>query len=139
MFCEKCGHKNLEGSNYCEKCGSKLVDNTKKNIKLAYTNPGTSYFDGKLIQLIGWCIVGSIITIFTLGICYPYALCLIYDWEIKHTVINGRKLGFDGKAIDLLGNWLKWMVLTIITLGIYSFFIPIKIKEWKTKHTYFIN
>ena len=98
-----------------------------------------SYFDGGLLQLIGWKIIGFLITICTCGICYPWALCLIYNWEIKHTVINGKRLGFNGTPIELIGNWIKWLILTIITLGIYSFWLQIKLKQWKVKHTYFIN
>ena len=62
---------------------------------------------------------------------------MIYDWETKHTVINGKRLSFDGKAIQLFGNWIKWLLLTIITLGIYSFWLRIALKKWKTKHTYY--
>lgn len=98
-----------------------------------------SYFDGGLLQLIGWKILGILITIFTLGICYPWACCMVYNWEIKHTVINGKRLKFDGTAIQLFGNWIKWWLLTIITLGIYSFWLGIAIKKWKTKHTHFAN
>lgn len=96
-----------------------------------------SYFDGGLFQLIGWKLLGAIITIFTLGICYPWAVCKVYNWEVKHTVINGRRLNFDGKAIQLFGNWIKWELLTIITLGIYGFWVKIKLKKWITKHTHF--
>ena len=98
-----------------------------------------SYFDGGLLQLIGWKILGAIITTFTLGICYPWAVCMVYNWEIKHTVINGKRLFFDGKAIQLFGNWIKWLLLTIITLGIYGFWVGIALKKWKTKHTHFVN
>ncbi|MBR4350627.1 MAG: DUF898 family protein [Bacilli bacterium] len=96
-----------------------------------------SYFDGGLFQLIGWKLLGAVITIFTLGICYPWAVCKVYNWEVKHTVINGRRLEFDGKAIQLFGNWIKWELLTIITLGIYGFWVKIKLKKWITKHTHF--
>ena len=96
-----------------------------------------SYFDGGLLQLIGWKILGYIITIFTLGICYPWALCMVYRWEAKHTVIEGRRLDFDGTAVQLFGQWIKWVLLTIITLGIYSFWVSIKVKQWKVKHTHF--
>ena len=98
-----------------------------------------SYFDGGLFQLIGWKILGFLITVFTLGICYPWALCIIYSWEANHTVINGKRLYFDGKAIQLFGNWIKWFLLCIITIGIYSFWLNISVKKWKTKHTFFIN
>ncbi len=98
-----------------------------------------SYFDGGLFQYIGYIILGALITIFTLGICLPWAYCMIYNWEIKHTVINGKRLEFNGSAIQLFGNWIKWLLLTIITLGIYSFWLNIKLKQWKTKHTHFIE
>ena len=75
-----------------------------------------SYFDGGLLQLIGWRILGALITTLTLGICFPWACCMIYNWEVKHTVINGRRLMFTGTAMQLFGSWIKWLLLTIITL-----------------------
>ena len=98
-----------------------------------------SYFDGGLLQLIGWQILGGLITAVTLGICYPWAVCMIYRWEAKHTVINGRRLKFNGTAMQLFGNWIKWILLTIITLGIYGFWLNIKLIQWKTKHTVFAD
>ena len=98
-----------------------------------------SYFDGGLLQLIGWKIVGALITTLTFGICFPWALCMVYGWEAKHTVINGKRLYFDGTAIQLFGNWIKWLLLCIITLGIYSFWLNISLKKWITKHTHFAN
>lgn len=98
-----------------------------------------SYFDGGLLQLIGWQILGVLVTAITFGICYPWAICMIYRWEARHTVINGRRLQFTGTAIQLFGNWIKWLLLTIITFGIYSFWLNIKLKKWKTKHTEFAD
>lgn len=100
-------------------------------------NNNDSYFDGGLLQLIGYKILGFIVTVFTLGICFPWAYCMIYNWEAKHTVINGKRLAFDGKAIQLFGNWIKWLFLCIITIGIYSFWLGISLKKWQVKHTYF--
>ena len=62
-----------------------------------------------------------------------------YNWEIKHTVINGKRLRFDGTALGLFGTWIKWLLLTIITIGIYGFWVSIAIKKWKTKHTHFVG
>lgn len=98
-----------------------------------------SKFDGGLLQWIGWKIVGFFVTIITCGICYPWAICMIYRWRIKHTVIEGKRLRFDGKAIGLFGTWIKCLLLTIITIGIYGFWIPIKIEKWKVKHTFFVT
>ena len=98
-----------------------------------------SYFDGHLIQLIGWKILGFLITILTLGILYPLAMCMVYRWEVKHMVINGHRLVFDGSAWGLVGLWIKWILLCIITLGIYAFWVQISLRKWKTKHTHFAN
>lgn len=96
-----------------------------------------SYFDGGLAQLIGWKILGVIVTAITFGICYPWAFCMVYSWETKHTVINGRRLRFDGRAIQLFGNWIKWWFFCIITIGIYGFWLGISLKKWQVKHTIF--
>lgn len=96
-----------------------------------------SYFDGGLAQKIGWTILGFLVTALTLGICLPWAYCMIYRWETKHTVINGRRLTFDGHAAQLFGKWILWLFLTIITVGIYGFWVSIKLKKWIVKHTRF--
>lgn len=100
-------------------------------------NGRTSFFDGGLLQFIGWTILGVIITIVTIGICYPWALCMIYGWKINHTVIEGRRLEFRGSAVGLFGHWIKWLLLSIITIGIYSFWVFIKLEDWKVKNTVF--
>ena len=100
---------------------------------------GDSYFDGGLLQLIGWHILGGLITAFTLGICAPWAFVMIYRWEAEHTVVNGHRLSFDGNAAQLLGKWILWGLLTIITLGIYGLWVTIKLRKWKASHTHFAN
>ncbi len=95
-----------------------------------------SYFDGGLLQLIGYEILGFLVTVLTLGICLPWSFTMLYSWEAKHTVINGERLHFDGTALELFGNWIKWLLLTIITLGIYGFWLDIKLKQWRVSHTH---
>ena len=109
------------------------------NNSIAINNGEESYFDGGLFQLIGWSILGSIIAGITLGIGFPWAICIIYKWKINHTVVEGRRLQFNGKAINLFGNWIKWWFFTIITLGIYGFWLGIALEKWKVKNTTFEN
>ena len=91
---------------------------------------GESYFDGGLLQLIGWSLLGSLITVCTFGICFPWAICMIF---------NGHRLRFTGKATNLFLQWIKWFLLCIITLGIYSFWLSIAIRKWKVAHTEFAD
>ena len=79
-----------------------------------------SFFDGGLLSLIGWSILGFIVTVFSAGILYPWALVMVYGWKINHTVIDGHRMQFNGSAVGLFGNWIKWLLLMIITLGIYG-------------------
>lgn len=95
-----------------------------------------SHFDGGLLNYIGTNILAFLLIFFTLGICTPWAVCILYNWEIKHTVIDGKRLYFDGKAIQLFGHWIKWWLLTIVTLGIYGLWVKIRLKQWITKHTH---
>ena len=97
-----------------------------------------SKFTGRLIGLIGISILQWIISVFTLGIGVPWAVCLKEGWVVKHTIIDGKKLMFDGKGIQLFGNYIKWFLLTIITVGIYSLWLGIKMKKWVVKHTHFV-
>ncbi len=98
---------------------------------------GTSEFDGGLAQLVGWNLLGWIVTVFTLGICYPWALCMVYGWRINHTVIGGRRLRFTGTAIGLFGLWIKWLLLIIVTFGIYGFWVSISLEKWRVRNTVF--
>lgn len=166
-YCTHCGNPLKEGVKFCTSCGyavrrvegeqnatkiaqpqfaQSVASNVKQtkhhvlrhgaNDQIATNN---SYFDGGMLSLIWNRLVALLITIFTLGIGFPWAVCLVCEWETKHTVINGHRLGFDGKAMQFFGNWIKWQILTIITLGIYGFWLGIKVKQWITKHTYMID
>jgi len=96
-----------------------------------------SEFDGKLLQLIGWYLLGLLVSIVTLGLGAPFAKCFILNWQYKHTKINGRRLCFDGNGFQLLGNYIKWTFFTIITLGIYLIFLPVAWNKWVVKHTHY--
>lgn len=98
-----------------------------------------SYFDGGLFELIGIAVIGWFVTVFTFGICFPWALCMLYRWKIDHTVIEGRRLRFTGSAVSLFGQWIKWFLLCIVTLGIYGFWLGIALEKWKVQNTEFAN
>lgn len=98
-----------------------------------------SYFDGSTLQWIGWRILTNIIITLTLGIAYPWAMCMMTRWEVKHTVINGRRLKFNGNGAQLFGKYILWAFLTLITLGIYSIWFGLGMEKWKVKHTVYAD
>jgi uncharacterized membrane protein YjgN (DUF898 family) len=100
-------------------------------------NSGRFHFDGGAATYVGTGILALLITIFTLGFCYPFALVLKERWRAKHSYIDGQRLTFTGSAIGLFGNWVKWLLLSFITLGIYLFWVGPRIAQWKWEHTDF--
>ena len=96
-------------------------------------------FDGGAATYFGTAILSWFITVFTLGIGYPWALCLFQKWKAKHTYIQGRQLKFTGGGFSLIGLWLKWLVFLIITIGIYSFWLIPSLNRWIVEHTDFAN
>ena len=111
--------------------------NLNLNANFKQNKVAESYFDGGFFSLIGWTIIGVIITVFTLGICFPWALCMQYSWKTNHTVIEGRRLKFNGSAVNLFGNWIIWLLLSFITFGIYGFWVGIALEKWKVKNITF--
>jgi uncharacterized membrane protein YjgN (DUF898 family) len=94
-------------------------------------------FDGGAGTYVGTGILAFLITVFTLGICYPFAVVLKQRWRAKHSYIDGRRLVFTGSAWGLFGNWIKWFLLTIITLGIYGFWVVPRLQRWIWQNTDF--
>lgn len=89
-----------------------------------------SYFDGGVLALIGWRILAFLVTVLTLGLGAPWAKCMLYSYQVKHTVYSGKRLKFVGTGGSLFLNTLKWILLSIITLGIYSLVVPVRKARW---------
>ncbi len=98
-----------------------------------------SYFDGSTLQLLGWRLLAGLINLLSLGIAWPWAMCMVLRWETKHTVINGRRLKFTGKGIQFFGKYLLWAFLTLITMGIYGIWFGLGVKKWQVRHTVYAD
>lgn len=98
---------------------------------------GRFRFDGGAATYVGTGILAALVTILTLGVCYPFALVLRERWRAKHSYIDGFQLVFTGTALGLFGNWIKWLFFVWITLGIYLFWVGPRVARWKWEHTDF--
>src|SRR5882762_1349401 len=94
-------------------------------------------FDGGAATYVGTAIAGFLVTVFTLGICAPWAIVMRYRWRTKHTLIDGYRLRFTGSAWGLFGHWLKWWLFMLLTLGIYGFWVVPRLTRWITRHQAF--
>ena len=136
--CPACGAQNLAGSAFCNQCGAKLPGGaaqaplepeTENTYESKYTGGA---FKRLLINL--GVLLGSL---FTLGIAYPFLVCIKEKWLKSHTFVNGRQLEFDGNGAQLIGKYIIWLLLSFVTFGIYaSLRLPLNMQRWKTKHTH---
>ena len=63
-----------------------------------------SYFLMEAYFHIGHVLLATFITVFTFWDLCPWGVCIMYNWKVKHTVIDGRRQYFDGTAMQLFGN-----------------------------------
>lgn len=126
-----------------------------------------SEFYGDMWQMIGWQIVCVAITIFTLGIAYPWGACFLYRWEAEHSTINGKRLKFTGTGGNLFLLYLKLYfgfigiligisvlivafshihlivillaLCAIAVLVLFGSYVLLRIKRWRVEHTEFLH
>ena len=75
--------------------------------------------------------------LFSLGLAYPWALCMKYRAKYHHTVVCGKRLKFIGCPKDLAQHWLSWWFLSIITLGIFALVIHVRMEKWTIANVIF--
>ena len=96
-----------------------------------------SYFDKKVKDYIILKIKCIAICVLSLGIAYPWALCMEYKAKSHHTVICGKRLKFIGDPKELIFHWLLWWFLSIITFGFFIIVTHVRMDQWITANTIF--
>lgn len=91
-------------------------------------------FDGGAASYFGVGIGAFLLTLVTVGIGTPWAICMTYRWKAQHTLINGQRVKFTGSGAGLFGHWIKWWALCLITVGIYSFWVQPRLTKWIVEH-----
>ena len=61
-------------------------------------------FDGDAGSYLGTNILAALLTVATLGIAAPWAMCMREHWKAQHTFIEGRRYKFVGRAVTSLAS-----------------------------------
>ncbi len=96
-----------------------------------------SYFDESVKAYMIVKLKFYMMCIFSLGLAYPWALCMKYKAKYHHTVICGKRLKFIGNPLDLAHHWFWWWLLCIITIGIYALFLHVRMEKWTIANVIF--
>lgn len=115
---------------------TKQYDEVQMQPKIERTD---SFYDGKLLEIIGYRILSFLITLVSFGIASAWGEKLLIAYDVEHTVYNGKRLKFNGTGASLFVQKFKWIFFSIITLGIYALWIPVKKQKWIASNTYFEN
>ncbi len=115
---------------------TKQYDEVQMQPKIERTD---SFYDGKLLEIIGYRILSFLITLVSFGIASAWGEKLLIAYDVEHTVYNGKRLKFNGTGASLFVQKFKWIFFSIITFGIYALWIPVKKQKWIASNTYFEN
>lgn len=96
-----------------------------------------SFYDGSLkgSTIIKW--KSFLIKVFSLGLAYPWAMCMTYRAQCEHQSICGRRLKFIGDPKELAQHWVAWWALCIVTFGLYHHVVSLRMKQWVCANTVF--
>lgn len=111
---------------------------SKLNMEYYSNKVERTTFNGEGWDYLRICVLSFLLSVFTLGIGRPWALCMRERWRVENTFIEGKVLGFEGTGSKLFWRYVGWSLLTLITLGIYGFWKHVKIREWMVENTYFV-
>ena len=100
---------------------------------------GKFEFKGSGLGLLFLVIWTGILTLFTLGLFWPWAYSAQQKWIAKNTYIDGKRLVFKGSGVGIFSTWLLIVTLCLITLGIYAPWGYCRIKRWQTNNLYFAD
>lgn len=117
----------------------KKLTSKKDILEKNYDIRGESKFLPNLISNFTNNMISKLITIVTLGILYPYALCYRQKFVINNTLITGKRLKFIGEWKSLFKKYIYWYLYVIATFGIYAFVVNIKIKRWVSSNVTYLN
>ncbi len=96
-----------------------------------------SYFDESVKAYLLLQIKYTLMCVFSLGLAYPWALCMKYRATYHHTVVCGKRLKFIGCPKDLAQHWVWWWLLCVITLGLFSIALHVRMKKWTIANVIF--
>ncbi|MFQ5802531.1 MAG: YjgN family protein [Candidatus Methylomirabilales bacterium] len=87
-------------------------------------------FRGSVKEFIKIFISGSILTMVTVGLYYPFFETKKHGFMVSHSYFGNQKFEFDGRGRDLFRSYLLTLLLIPFTLGMYWFWFQAKMQRY---------
>ena len=94
-------------------------------------------FRGRAMAFAKIFVTGSLLSMLTLSLYYPYFLARQQHYMVSHSQFGRRPFRFDGRGRDLFGPYLLTLLLFLPTLGLYTFWFQARKTRYFWDHTFF--
>jgi uncharacterized membrane protein YjgN (DUF898 family) len=94
-------------------------------------------FRGPAREFVNLFLNGSMLTMLTFGIYYPYWLTRRQAFMVSHSYLGSERFGFDGRGRDLLWPCVGAALLFLPTLGLSWFWFSARKQRYFAEHTTF--
>jgi predicted Zn finger-like uncharacterized protein len=82
-------------------------------------------------------LVGTLLTIVTLGFYYPFFYADKQSFFRNNTRFGSESFSYDGKGKELFGTFFLGLLLTPLTLGLWWFWLKARLARYDWEHTSF--
>lgn len=82
-----------------------------------------SFFDGTALQMIGWALLVALLTTVTFGFGFPWGICMMERWRVKHTVVSSARLKFVGTGGELFWIWIFYALAPALLIAAAAGFV----------------
>lgn len=95
----------------------------------------TASYNGRLSDLAGISLSGSILSMLTLGIYTAWFETQLYKYMMEHLRFGSLRFGYNGSSKELFRIYLKGFLLGMVTLGIYQIWSFRDLYNYTVNHT----
>lgn len=89
--------------------------NQMQNYQLEFFGKGSEYFS---IMIVNW-----LLTLFTLGLYYPWARAKRLRYIYGHTALNNERFHFAGTGKEMFKGFIKVIIFYLLILAVYMLFL----------------
>jgi uncharacterized membrane protein YjgN (DUF898 family) len=92
-------------------------------------------FRGPLRDFITLFVGGSLLTLVTVGLYYPFFAVKQHAFMLSHSYLGNQRFEFDGRGRDLFGSYLLAVLVTLPTMGLGWLWFLAKKQRYLWDHT----
>lgn len=90
----------------------------------------------RMVQYLSLSVVGTLLSLLSLGALWPLAIHDRYDFLVSHTTWGNKSLRYTGRAGEFTRLCWRGFSLCLLTLGLYTPWFIAQVRRYRGKHTH---